>query len=257
MITALSALFVQAGLASGEPVQSLRILPVGDSITRGSYLAIYTNGPYVKKGVGLPDPAGGGWRKVLQDRLRAAGIAYEFVGELDYMAYGSNGVVDANFDPRHHGLAGFSNRGILSGGVVPTTEDVLDAKGVKEIVVPGIVAVLAKHKPNVVLLMSGANGFDAVGRDLLIRTIASNTTARLFVGTIPPQCQPRVGFQQVGAYNQSLPKVVAELKAAGHDVRVVDIHAALTTADLLADGVHPNSVGMTKIAEAWFAALSR
>src|SRR5207249_2281503 len=61
----------------------LRILPLGDSITRGSYLAQKDG-----KATGLPAPDGGGWRKALQDKLRAAGIAFDFVGELNYAAFG-------------------------------------------------------------------------------------------------------------------------------------------------------------------------
>lgn len=47
----------------------LRIMPVGDSITRGTYLG----------GNALANPLGGGWRKPLQDGLRAAGVTFEFV----------------------------------------------------------------------------------------------------------------------------------------------------------------------------------
>lgn len=57
-----------------------------------------------------------------------AGIAYDFVGELDDLAYGRDGTIDPAFDPHHHGLAGFGNAGILSGGTVPTPPDVLAAQ---------------------------------------------------------------------------------------------------------------------------------
>jgi hypothetical protein len=43
---------------AGRP--PLRILPLGDSITRGSYLALENGEP-----VGMPHPDGGGWRKGL------------------------------------------------------------------------------------------------------------------------------------------------------------------------------------------------
>ena len=99
------------------------------------------------KATGLPHPLSGGWRKALQDKLRAAGIAYDFVGELSYAAFGRDGIVDSAFDPDHHGLAGFSNAGMLKGGMVPTPPDVLAALSVKQIKVPGIVDVLKKHQP--------------------------------------------------------------------------------------------------------------
>lgn len=230
-------------------------MPIGDSITRGSYLSLYETGPFAGQPVGLPNPAGGGWRRLLQDKLHAAGVAFEFVGELDYGAYGRDGVVDPTFSPRHHGLAGFGNQSILDGGVVPTPRDVLAAAGVAEIRVPDIVTVLATHRPEVILLMSGANGFDAATRERLVRTILAHFVGRLLVATIPPQCPPREGCEQVAAYNAALPPLVASLQADGHAITLVDVHAALNPADLLPDGVHPNADGMRKIAEAWWQGL--
>ncbi len=230
-------------------------MPVGDSITRGSYLARYDSGPFAGLAIGLPNPAGGGWRRLLQEHLRAAGIDSEFVGELDYGAYGRDGVVDPGFSPRHHGLAGFGNQGILDGGVVPTPQDVLAACGVTEIRVPDIVTVLTKHQPDVILLMAGANGFDAAARERLVRTILAHFNGHLLVATIPPQGPPRPGFEQVEAYNAALPPLVTTLQADGHAVTWVDVHVALTPADLLPDGVHPNAEGMRKIAAAWWQGL--
>ncbi len=233
----------------------LKIMPIGDSMTRGSYLALYEDGPLVGQAIGLPNPAGGGWRKPLQDRLREAGVRFEFVGELDYGAYGRDGVVDSEFSPRHHGLAGFGNHSILTGGVVPTPQDVLMSRGVTEIRVPGIVAALARHAPDVILLMSGANGFDASACRRLVETILGHSKGMLLVATIPPQCPPRPGFGQAAAYNAELAGVVGELAASGRLVALADVNAALTTADLLPDGVHPNREGMEKIAAVWWKAL--
>jgi len=228
----------------------LRILPLGDSITRGSYLAKIDG-----KSTGLPHPDAGGWRKPLQDKLRVVGIAYDFVGELNYAAFGRDGVADPQFDPDHHGLAGFSNAGILKGGVVPTLPDALAQLGVKQVIVPGIVDVLKKYQPDIILLMSGANGFDAPARDRLIRTIGDTSAAHLFVATILLQKAPRVGWEKVDAYNASLPAIVAAQKAAGKRITLVDMHAAITADDLLPDGVHPNQRGMDKMAVTWFAAF--
>ncbi len=229
----------------------LRILPLGDSITRGSYLAQKDG-----KATGLPHSMGGGWRKVLQDKLRNAGVGFDFVGDLNYAAFGKEGSLDPAFDPDHHGLAGFGNTGILKGGKVPTPPDVLAVLGVSQVEVPGIVDVLKRHQPDAILLMSGANGFDAPARDQLIRTIGENSTAHLFVASILPQKAPRAGWEKVDAYNASLPAIVAAQKAAGKSITFVDMHAALTAEDLLPDGVHPSEAGMKKMADVWFQVLT-
>ncbi|MBF0244900.1 MAG: hypothetical protein HQL31_06465 [Planctomycetes bacterium] len=228
---------------------------MGDSITRGSYLSQYEDGPRQGQVIGLPNPLGGGWRKPLQDRLRAAGVAFEFAGELEYGAFGRDGVVDPDFQPRHHGLAGFGNERILNGGVVPTPPDVLETQKVTEIRVPDIITVLKKHQPNVVLLMSGANGFDAPARDRLIHTLMEHLAGHLFVATIPPQAPPRLGFEQVDDYNASLASVVTGWRASGRSIHRVDVNHALRVEDLTPDGVHPNAAGMEKISEVWWQAL--
>lgn len=241
--------------ASNSAVKPLRIMPLGDSITRGSYLAQHADGPYQGKAIGLANPKGGGWRKLLQDHLRAAGVAYDFVGELSYHAYGKDGIVDPAFDPDHHGLAGFSNRRILEGGVVPTPADVLAAMGTTQITVPDLATVLKRQRPDIILLMSGANGFDAPARDELIRQIGRLCPAHLFVATILPQRPPRAGWEQVDAYNASLPAIVSVQQAAGHRVTLVDMNQAVSADDLLPDGVHPGPEGLRKMAATWFHAL--
>jgi lysophospholipase L1-like esterase len=252
-IFSLVLLFLSVPLHAEERV--LRILPLGDSITRGSYLAHSTDGPRKDQPMGLPNPRAGGYRKPLQDKLRAAGIRFDFVGELNYNAFGHDGVVDLNFDPDHQGLAGFSNAKILSGGVVPTPPDVLAKLGVESITASGIVAVLEKFQPDVILLMSGANGFDAVARDLLITSIGAHSQAHLLVGTITAQKEPRKGWENVDDYNRSLPATVAARRKAGQAITLVDLHAVVAADDLLPDGVHPNQAGLDKIAEAWFQAI--
>lgn len=229
---------------NGRPI---RIMPIGDSITRGTYRG-YT---------ALPNKQGGGWRKLLQDKLRKEKISFKFVGELDYWAYGENGVLDPSFSPKHHGLAGFSNAAIRNGGVVPTPADVLAAKGVKEIRVPGIAEALKRHRPDIVLLMSGSNGFNEKERDLLIKTICDNFDGELFVANIIPQQQPRVGWENVAKYNASLPGVVDSFKTTGRHIHYIDMNSVLSADDISRDGVHPNASGMEKIAQTWFISLRR
>lgn len=94
------------------------------------------------------------------------------------------------------------------------------------------------------------------GNGRLTRTIGDTSAAHLFVATILPQKAPRPGWEKVDAYNASLPAIVAAQKAAGKRITLVDMHAAITTDDLLPDGVHPNQAGMERMAARWFAALN-
>ena len=255
LILGLFFAFHGAFAASGPVAKPLRILPLGDSITRGSYLAQHADGPYRGKAIGRANPKGGGWRKILQDHLRTAGVSYDFVGELNYHAYGEAGMVDPAFDPDHHGLAGFSNRQILQGGTVPTPADVLAVLDTTRITVPDLASVLRRRQPDIILLMSGANGFDATARDELIRQIGRLSPAHLFVATILAQKPPRAGWDQVDEYNASLPTIVSAQLAAGHRVTLVEMNQAVGADDLLPDGVHPGPEGMRKMAATWFRAL--
>jgi lysophospholipase L1-like esterase len=230
-------------------------MPVGDSITRGTYLKTYTDGPYKGQAIGLPNPDGGGWRKILQDKLRSANVCFEFVGDLNYHAFGNNGIIDPTFQPNHHGLAGFGNHNILSGGIVPTPQDVLNTNNVKEISVPDITTVIKKHQPDIILLMSGANGFDDAARDILITTITKEFQGHLFVASITPQKPPRDGYENVLAYNRSLPDFISSLQQSGINAHFVDMYSALNDDDITDDGVHPNSDGIEKMANVWFHAL--
>ncbi|MEW4565892.1 exo-alpha-sialidase [Bremerella sp. JC770] len=233
----------------------LRILPLGDSITRGSYLTHYSTGPFQGGPVGLPTWDGGGYRKPLQDRLRVAQINFDFVGPLRYCAYGTDGKIADDFDPDHCGAAGFSNQGLLQGGVVPTPSDVLHELDVENVLIPGVAKVLDEYHPDVILLMSGANGFDAAARDQLIEKIIRHSDAHLLVSDAPPQSPPRAGWERVEQYNASLPATVQHWQNAGKRISLVPMYSALSKTDLLSDGVHPNRAGQAKIAETWFRAL--
>jgi lysophospholipase L1-like esterase len=152
-------------------------------------------------------------------------------------------------------LAGFSNARILSGDVVPTPPDILEVKGVTEIRVPGIVDVLERHRPGIILLMSGTNGFDARARNRLIRTIGKHSAAHLIVATIPPIRPGHVKHKHVAGYNRSLPSIVEAQRRSGKRISMVDMHATISLDQLTDDGVHPGKEAMQKMAEAWFEAV--
>ncbi|MEU3644006.1 AbfB domain-containing protein [Lentzea sp. NPDC034063] len=82
-----------------------------------------------------------------------------------------------------------------------------------------------------------------------IRAAAPN--ADVFVSSVVPLSDP-VLEARAGAYNATIPDIV---RGKGSRVHFVDMHAALSTADL-ADGVHPNRGGYDKMAARWASALA-
>ena len=234
----------------------VRILCVGDSITRGTLLGRYDSGPYKGQAMGLPNPQGGGYRKYLQDMLREAGIRYEFVGQLTFGAYGKDGVVDPDFSPNHPGLPGFGCEGIMLGHrPLPTLQDVLDMQGGQTTVVKDIAAVLNEYRPDVVLLMAGSNGHNAKARDELIGKIVENFKGPLLVATSPPQKAPRYDWEKTTEFNASLPETINRLNATGAQLQMVDVFHAVQESGITDDGVHPNAEGQKAIATAFFGVL--
>nr|WP_238490661.1 ricin-type beta-trefoil lectin domain protein [Actinoplanes flavus] len=113
--------------------------------------------------------------------------------------------------------------------------------------------------PRTVLLHIGTNDIlqnynvaGAPGRlsALIDRITAAAPSADVFVATIIPLAN---GGQEAAArtFNAALPGIV---QSKGTRVHLVDMHAALTTADLI-DGVHPTAGGYDKMAATWYAAL--
>ena len=75
----------------------------------------------------------------------------------------------------------------------------------------------------------------------------------MFVATIIPLSN---AGQEAAArtFNAAIPGIVQSKVNAGKRVHLVDMHSALTTADLI-DGIHPTAGGYDKMAAAWYSAL--
>ncbi|BBH68399.1 lipase [Actinoplanes sp. OR16] len=113
--------------------------------------------------------------------------------------------------------------------------------------------------PRTVLLHIGTNDIlqnynvgGAPGRlsALLDRIKAAAGSADVFVATLIPLSN--AGQEAaVRTFNAALPGIVS---GKGSRFHLVDMHAALTTADLI-DGIHPTVGGYDKMAATWYAAL--
>jgi lysophospholipase L1-like esterase len=201
--------------AHAESNGGVRVMPLGDSITDG---------------VTLP----GAYRTGLWQRFTSGGYKVDFVGSL------SNGPASLG-DHDHEGHSGWRI-------------DQIDAN---------IVGWLRNYTPHSVLLHIGTNDVlqnynlaNAPARlsALIDHITATMPDAEVFVATIIPLAN---SGQEANArtYNSAIPGIVQSKAGAGKHVHLVDMHAALTTADLLSDGVHPNAGGFDKMAATWFGAL--
>ncbi|MFC0438870.1 SGNH/GDSL hydrolase family protein [Kutzneria buriramensis] len=218
LVTVVAALTAGALLSSGPAVAEsnggVRVMPLGDSITDG-----------------IQTP--GGYRIGLWQRFVAGNYREDFVGSL------FNGP-PALGDHDHEGHSGWRI-------------DQIDAN---------VVTWLRNTTPHTVLLHIGTNdvlqNFDVANAPnrlsgLIDHITATVPAAEVFVATIIPIAN--AGQEQAGQrYNAAIPGIVQSKAAAGKHVHLVDMHAALTAADLV-DGVHPTATGYDKMAATWFTAL--
>jgi lysophospholipase L1-like esterase len=172
----------------------------------------------------------GGYRIGLWQRLWGGGYTVDFVGS------GTNGPPELG-DHDHEGHSGWRI-------------DQIDAN---------VVAWLRGTAPHTVLLHIGTNDmnqdYDVANAPARLSTLVDHILAtlpgvELFVAQITPESDP-AQEARVRAYNAALPALV---QGKGPHVHLVDMHSALTTADL-ADGVHPSAGGYDKMAAVWYSAL--
>ncbi len=203
-----------AGSAVAESNGGVRVMPLGDSITDGTQVP-------------------GGYRIGLWQQASGAGYRIDFVGSQ------FNGPASLG-DHDHEGHPGWRI-------------DQIDAS---------ITGWLQNTNPHTVLLHIGTNDVlqnhdvgGAPGRlsALIDRVTATVPGAEVFVATIIPIAN--AGQESAArTFNATIPGIVQNKVNAGKRVHLVDMHAALTTADLI-DGVHPTAAGYDKMAATWYSAL--
>nr|WP_239147753.1 cellulose binding domain-containing protein [Actinoplanes tereljensis] len=202
-----------AGPAAAESNGGVRVLPLGDSITEGTQVP-------------------GGYRIGLWQRVNAAGYRVDLVGSQ------FNGPATLG-DHDHEGHPGWRI-------------DQIDAN---------ITGWLGATTPRTVLLHIGTNdilqNYNVSSAPNRLSTLIDHITAAapnadVFVATIIPLSS---ASQESAArvFNAAIPGIVQGKAGAGKHVHLVDMHAALTTADLI-DGIHPTATGYDKMAAVWYAA---
>ncbi|MFG3353202.1 GDSL-type esterase/lipase family protein [Streptomyces sp. NPDC048001] len=200
-------------LSHGIGTAQAKVLPLGDSITHG---------------VGTPGQSS--YRAQLFTALQDDTSSLDFVGSQD-----SGQLADTD----HEGHPGWR---------IGQIDEIADCT-------------VARYRPNVVTLHIGTNDMrDAATaavaparlRALLERLRKRDPDMAVLVATLVPSTSGSVNAR-VRVYNAQLPRIVAEQRARGQFIRLVDM-GAVTTADM-SDSLHPNAAGYTKMAAAFHRAV--
>jgi lysophospholipase L1-like esterase len=208
--------FFSSSAFAEDPV---RIMPLGDSVTRGWY----------------GSPGANGYRKPLYLNLINHGYNVDFVG-------GQN---DGDFADRNHEghdcWHAASAPGHYGGGLLPHIYDWLVA-----------------NPADIVLLHIGTNDITDGDQDanevagILDEIDRYSTDITVVLALIIN----RQNYSQITTqYNNSLNQMATNRIANGDDIIIVNMENALNYSTDMADNLHPNDSGYAKMANVWFAAL--
>jgi lysophospholipase L1-like esterase len=205
--------------ASLQAADVTRIMPLGDSITRG-----YTGSAFHW-----------GYRKPLYDNLTTGGYSFDFVGS----------VTDGNFpDPNHEGHDGWRADQILTyiGGWLITYQPdvVLLHIGTNDITqgnqdaneVNGILNVIDAYEAN------------------------NNKHVPVILALIINRTDSSQYSQATTLFNDDVNAMALGRIASGDDIIIVDMESAISYPADLADAMHPNDTGYAKMAAVWYNALA-
>ena len=212
----------------------VRIMPLGDSITRGTYGYLY--------------------RADLRQRLTTeAGIDIDYVG-TGVEVGGSHGpgpefdtpylteLMEAlDYDLEHEGWGGYKISDIAA----------------------NIDSWLAANPPDMILLMIGTNDLREVYSNeheqlynLIGQILTQVASVDLFVASVPPiGGSSSARNELVETYNDYIPGIVQAYANQGYSVYFVDAYGALDVSVDLSDDVHLTAQGYEKVSGAWYEVI--
>jgi lysophospholipase L1-like esterase len=220
-------LLVGFALFAGQK-QSIKVMPLGDSITFGSY------------GAGMLGR--GGYREILASKCVKENLSVDFVGTLHYPE-------NAGFDSDNNGLCGWRANQINDSIKVWITkckpQIILLQIGVNDII-------------------QGASVDTAVARlDKLIFNIhTADKNIVLYTASIMNVLDSnlyKVKMPMVNEYNSKIEILVKKHLTSGMKIHFADINtlSALGASDFHKDRLHPNDKGYSKMADAWWSVLKQ
>jgi lysophospholipase L1-like esterase len=193
----------------------LRILPLGDSITRGT-----------------GSLGAGGYRGPLHELFDDAGLPIDFVGSLQ------EGSIP---DPDHQGVSARS-----ADELDPLVTGIINAQD-PEAVLLLIGTNDVRNEPNPAATLPG----EIVG--IVNKIHAVDASVYVLVAKLPALAPGEVSPSVLAATNAAIAEAIDALEAQGRAVSLVDT-GAVGQSDL-GDGVHPNPTGYGKLAGIWFEAI--
>ncbi len=222
------SVLVAIGLGSCGGDEPITIMPIGDSITQGAGAG--TNASY---------------RCYLDEMLRDAGVAFDFVGsQTEPYIEGTDYGCPHDFDQDHEGYTG---------------------AGVEEAGMAALPAV-QELQPDVALVHLGSNDIysyvppaDAAAdlESLISDLRVAQPTITILVAQIIPCGRPGVCFnEEIGPEFHDLVGSLASLSTDESTVMAVDMRTGFDTA-WLPDDTHPNAAGDQFIASQWMRAMQQ
>jgi lysophospholipase L1-like esterase len=243
---------LQSRLAAGE---TLRIMPLGDSITEGfcdrasncewpAEIKFPSDGYGVEgcyTNTTIVNPGSKGYREFLGNRLLESGIDFTYVGSVDVVA----GLA-------HEGHSGFT---------ISDLDYCIQNAGWLE-----------QAKPDIILLHIGTNDAGLIQQPTVMLTSlralltqiyqeSPATTEVILALVIPAREGTRVDLDPsmpmaneiLAEYNAGIPAVVDEFRAMGKHVSLVDMwNTVQSPQEYDQMGLHPNPVAAERMAQVWF-----
>jgi len=209
-----TALFAAQGLAANP---SIRIMPLGDSITHGT-------------------PVPGGYRAPLYTLLTNAGYNVDFVGTAS-----DNGAATLP-DSNHEGHGGWRIDGLYN-NVYGWFESIQDP----HVILLHIGTNDSSNDPSFSNAVTRLNA-------LVTRMALCQPSARIIVTSLMKRTGAQyTGITNY--FNPYIPGLVASQAALGRNVTFLDMHDGKELTDM-ADGLHPNAGGYAKMAASWLGAIT-
>lgn len=200
------------------PAETVRILPLGDSITRGRI---------------------GHWsyRRDLESALRGAGCSFDFVGTENGPSSGPGTPLVDRDNEGHSGLRTDQIRNRMSNWLPGNDHDwALIHVGTNDVLQGTSISAARTEISKIIDKLRGANANVGILLAQVIPNLPGNEAA-------------------VAALNDAIATLGAQKDTSASPVIVVDQYSGYSTLTQNYDQIHPNDAGEAMIAERWFAAL--